>query len=193
MEFSYRISEAEYLKAWKLRTKASGSRATKTIMFWVFIMVCLFMLWAIVQRQAQVPAHAQQPVVSSQTVGAAQNAPFPLRAILINIGPFIIILAVWGVLLTKLGPRSVLQMYRKDPTMQGEFTVSVTSESIASQNTAGASWKAAWNIFAFWKEGKDIIVLFYHTGAYAVLNLAGLFEMQRSELRGILSTALPKR
>jgi hypothetical protein len=33
----------------------------------------------------------------------------------------------------------------------------------------------------------------YYTGAYLVLSIAGLSDAQRSELRGILATALPKK
>lgn len=83
--------------------------------------------------------------------------------------------------------------YRKDPMMQGQFTVEITSESISGRNTAGNSWKNEWNTYASWVEGKSVIVLIYHTGLYFILNLAGLSDAQRGELRGILATALPKK
>jgi hypothetical protein len=96
-------------------------------------------------------------------------------------------------MLLKLRPTTVRGLYRKDPVMQGQFTVNVTPEFLSAENTAGTCWKARWNIFAAWREGKDVIVLMYFTGAYFVLSIAGLSDAQRSELRGILATALPKK
>ncbi len=47
MQFTYRVSEADYQRAWKLRVKGiSGNRTFKTVFVWVFILVCLMLLWA---------------------------------------------------------------------------------------------------------------------------------------------------
>ncbi len=90
-------------------------------------------------------------------------------------------------------PMRLRRMYRKDPSMQGKFTVNITSTSISTQNAAGTSSQCGWNIYDYWREGKGVIVLVFHSGAYFILSLAGLTEPQRSELRGILTSALPKK
>ena len=85
------------------------------------------------------------------------------------------------------------RIYRKDPLMQGQFTVNLSPESISIQNTAGTSAKTGWNIYKGWREGKGIIVLLLHPGTAFAMSLAGLSEPERSELRGVLNSALPKK
>jgi len=84
-------------------------------------------------------------------------------------------------------------IYRNDPVMQGQFTVNMTPESISTQNTAGTSSRTGWNIYKHWREGKDIILLVFHSGSYFLLSVKDLSEAQRDELRGILVASLPKR
>ena len=85
------------------------------------------------------------------------------------------------------------RLYRKDPRMQGQFTVSITPDFISTENTAGTTSKCAWNVYDYWCEGKDVIVLAFHSGSYFILSLAGLSEPQQGELRGILKAALRKK
>jgi len=84
-------------------------------------------------------------------------------------------------------------LYRRDPRMQGQFTVNISRDSISTENTAGTTSTSAWNVYDYWCEGKGVIVLMFNSGTYSVLSLAGLSEPQRGDLRGILSAALPKR
>jgi hypothetical protein len=133
VEITYRISEAEDARAWKLRIKgASRSGTMKTVGVWLFIVL-------------------------------------------------------------RLGPTRLRKMYRKDPLMQGEFTVDLTPASISVQNTAGLSSQFGWNLFEYWRDGKDLMVLVYYSSAYFIINLAGLSEAQRAELRGMIGAALPKK
>jgi hypothetical protein len=71
--------------------------------------------------------------------------------------------------------------------------VNITPELISTQNTAGTSSKTGWNIYDYWHEGKGIILLVYHSGAYFLLSLASLSDAQRDELRAILAAAIPKK
>jgi len=77
--------------------------------------------------------------------------------------------------------------------MQGQISMSITPESISVENTAGASSKTGWNVYDYWCEGKGIIILAFHSGAYFLISLASLPETQQDELRGILTVALPKK
>jgi hypothetical protein len=241
MEFSYRISEAEYLTALRLRREAAhGSRRARTVLFWIFIMVCLILLWAVVQKGATTGknlayAALYDKVQSGQVQDAvirgdeltghlkgskeefrttlpanynelleamiAARVDFSIKerqsnmrtSLLINVGPFALLLIVWFLLLRQLGPKALRRMYGRDPTMQGEFTVNVSAQSIAIRNTAGSSFTSGWNVYEYWREGKNLIVLALCSGAYTTLNISGLSDVQRNELRGILSGALPKR
>jgi len=85
------------------------------------------------------------------------------------------------------------RMYKNDPSMQWQFTVIISPESIQTQNSVGAFSKTGWNIYVYWREGKDVIVLVFRSGTYYLLGSAGLSEARRGELRGILVEALPKK
>lgn len=188
MEFSYRISEAEYQAAWKLRNEPTRQRAAlKTILFWVFILICLTLLWSIAQRGSHQTGTG--PVV---TMPAAHAAHVSAATILRNVLPFLVLLGVW-LAMARSVPSRLRLMYRKDPAMQGEFTVNVTPQSISTRNTAGASTESGWNIYEYWRERNNLIVLDMVSGTYFTLNLAGLSEPKRAELRGILAQALPKK
>ncbi len=202
MEFSYRLSEAEYLRAWKLRREAAhGSRAVKTVLFWFFILICLMLLWAVVnksskphQNQIEAPQAASHDSGANSTEGpTAERHTNVEHALLVNVSPFLLLLVVWVFMLRQLGPTTVCRMYRKDPTMQGEFTVNITAQSISIRNSVGTSNSSGWNVYDYWREGKGLIVLVFFSGAYSTLNLAGLSELQQNELRGILASALAKR
>jgi hypothetical protein len=107
--------------------------------------------------------------------------------------PAILIVGAWFFVVFRLQPMLLRRRYRKDPSMQGQFTVNITQESISTQNTAGSSSRTGWNIYKHWREEKGLILLVFHSGAYFLLSLAGLSEPQRDELRGILAAALPKK
>lgn len=90
-------------------------------------------------------------------------------------------------------PTRMRRLYRKDPSMQGQFTVNIAGDSISMENTVGTSSVAGWNVYEYWREGKDVIILGFHSGTYIILGLTELSEAQRAELRGILAAALPKK
>jgi hypothetical protein len=189
MEFSYKVSEADYLAAWKLRIKTMRSRSVvKTVMFWVFILVCLILFWTIVQKTNH------QPLPRPDESEFSTPAPAPTsKSLLMNAGPLVLIAGVWISIVFVWVPRRVRHIYRKDPSMQGEFTIDVTQSAISTRNTAGTTSSAGWNIYESWSEKKDVIILVFRSGAYFILSLSGLGPAQRDELRSILSAALPKK
>jgi|HubBroStandDraft_5_1064220.scaffolds.fasta_scaffold39448_2 hypothetical protein len=193
MEFTFKVTEAEYLRASRLKIKLPGSKTLQTVLFWIFILICLVSLWSNVEKSKRTTVTNDQPVVTQPSEIDPPSHGTGFHALLVNVGPFFLLIGVWFFMLLKLRPTTVRGLYRKDPVMQGQFTVNVTPEFLSAENTAGTFWKARWNIFAAWREGKDVIVLMYFTGAYFVLSIAGLSDAQRSELRGILATALPKK
>jgi hypothetical protein len=244
MEFSYRISEADFLNAWKLRLqKRRLPLPVRLIVFWLFVMVCLMVLWAVVQKGAtsKEVQYSYSDLYSKVQAGEVQDAAIQgdelrgrlkgskeifhttlpanyddlekamiaagvnvtikappsengiLTPLLLNVGPFILLIGVWFLMLRRLGAMNPRRTYRKDPTMQGEFTVEITPQGIATRNTAGTSSLSGWNVYNDWREGKNLIVLMMRSGGYFTLNVSGLSDMQRQELRGILASALPKR
>ncbi len=189
MEFSYRISEAEYLSAAKLRLKAGArARLIKHILLWAVALGCLVLLTSIFyQHMHQPPTELQEPVETA----APEHAT--VGQLVGKVVPAILVVGAWFFFMFRLQPMLLRRRYRKDPSMQGQFTVDITPESIGTQNTAGTSGRTGWNIYDYWREGKDIILLVFHSGAYLLLSVADLSEAQRDELRGILAATLPKK
>lgn len=104
MEFTFKVSEAEYLRAWKLRR---GPRRWPlhgmTILFWLFICVCLVLIWAVVERGAQTRQNQiEAPAHTVQDSGAdTKGNQGPVRStgivqpLLVNEGPFALILCLY--------------------------------------------------------------------------------------------------
>jgi hypothetical protein len=89
--------------------------------------------------------------------------------------------------------RRLRKIYRNDPAMQGRYTVEITPDGIAMENTAGATGRSGWNLYEYWTEGKDLIVLGLRSQAYVPIPLSELALQQREELRGLLSSVLSRK
>ena len=188
MQFSYRVSETNYFEARKLRLRSIRRFSlVKTIFFWVFVLVCLMLLWTIVQKSAN---HRRQ-------VEDADTPPPPpaqtSTAVWFNAAPLGIIAVVFAGVFILVIPNQVRRMYRNDPSMQGEFSVDITQSSVSTRNTAGTSSETGWNVYDFWSEGRGVIILVFKSGTYFILSLAGLSDIQRDELRSTLTAILPKK
>lgn len=184
MEFTYWISESEYARAWKMVRKGSFRliRVFAWFMsFWLFLSILLVLLWVVsYYTSSQPPIQLPHSSISAKPVAGW-------------VVPFLLLIGVWIFLLFGFTPMRIRHMYRKDPSMRGQFTVSITPDSISTANTAGVASQGDWSVFKGWRDGENIIVLLAHSGAYFILSLAGLPESQRKELRRILSAALPKK
>jgi hypothetical protein len=197
MQLTYQVNEADFRQACKLRMRSGlGGKTLKTVMFWVFVLVCLMLLWAVVTRSNEKRSEdSATPVTQSQQ---DSQAPVPAetslpRTLLVNVGPFVLIAGVWAFILFRLMPWSVRRAYRKDPVSQGVFTIDVNPSGMDIQNTAGISSQVQWNVFEWWREKRNVIAVTYKSGAFFIISLAQASEPQREELRGILSGALPKK
>jgi hypothetical protein len=199
MEFSYRIAEAEYVQAGMLYLKASGkSGRIRKLLFWLLVFGCTVALWGFVTANPYVVTISRGPD------GAAHATTIPndpsqtiariTRTLVVNFGP----IAAFGVILVGViafrGPEHRLRnAYQRDPSMQGELTVNVTPEYFSEQNSAGAFSQNRWTIYESWREEGSLIVVILRSQAYEILNLAGLGEAQRTELRSVLTSVLPQK
>lgn len=181
MEFSYKISETEYLRAYKLWLKARRGRVFKSAMIWVIVVAGALLLFGVIQKGSQAP------------VDAEASTPLVWSTVVANVLPAFIPLSVFVFFVFFFPKIRLRRMYLKDPAMRGQITVEITPESFSFQNTSGISYKTVWSIYDYWREGKNLIVLSGRTCTYWPLCLAGLSAEQRAELNGILTAALPKR
>lgn len=187
MEFSYQISESDYISACKLAIKSRRSGTTKAILFWAFIVICLVLLFGVITKQKQLPADSEVdsvPVTQQASSG---------EALVKNVAPFVGILVIWGFIVVFWLPRAGKRMYRRDTNLHGAITVTMDAESFAFRSTVGTSIQSRWSVFNGWLEKRDIVLLRYPNGTFQILNLAGLSEVEREQLRSILKTALPQK
>jgi hypothetical protein len=192
MEFTCKISEKEYLQAWKLRKKGDPLDVIfkvilELILFWFAIFISLILLWLIVHHGTPSPHVIHQP--SAKHVGTGLF----FVALAKIIGPFFLIFGIWIFMLFGFGPMRARRAYRKDPRMKGPFTVNVNPSLISVHDADGTSSQEGGDIYEYWREGNGLIVLVLHSGAYSIVSLASLTEPQRAELRGILTSVLPKK
>ena len=193
MEFSFKISESEFRQAWRVERKASSRSSLRTAAFWMLIMIGLLLLYRAIQpRSPRAGMQSQHLISQAYIVRPVGGADTP-GGLLERVGPFLVLAGLWILIVTVLVPMRLHYLHKRDPRMQGRFTVNITQNSICTENTAGTTSKCSWNVYDYWSEGKNIIVLMFHSGSYSVLSLAGLSEAQRAELRGILSAALKKK
>jgi tellurite resistance protein TehA-like permease len=197
MEITFKITQAEYLRAVKLRKKPKSGAIVKTVMFWVLVLTCLTVLWTVFRPGATSSgrADATSAVVTQSDDATPESVPpgTELRRVITNFGPFVPIAAVWVYFVFLWVPIRLRRMYKRDPVMQGQFSMKFTPASLSIQNTAGISIEMGWNIVEYWREGKGLILLVFYPGTGYPVSLANLTDPQREELRSILTAALPKR
>ncbi len=193
MEISYKLTEDEFVRGARLESKVSSRSSLKTALFWMTIMAALMVLYAYLRPSDPQPA---QSISAATFKTANQGLPTSVSepgTLLQQVGPFLVIAGLWILIVMGLIPLRLRYLFRKDPRMQGRFTVEMTSDFISTDNTAGTFSKSAWNIYECWCESKGIIVLMSHSGAWSVMSLAGLSQVQQNEVRSILTVALPRK
>jgi hypothetical protein len=188
MEFSYRIDEKDYIRATKLARKSQGSAVVKTVAFWAFVIVCLTLLFAVVQRN-----RTQSGPDETDSEPAPVSTPISAGQILLNVAPFLGIMAIWGGLFFYLIPQATRRAYRQDTNSHGEFTVTLNPQSIAIRTSLGTSYQSGWNVFKEWLESDGIVILRYPSNTVQILVARALSDAQCEELRGILTAALPRK
>jgi hypothetical protein len=190
MEFSYRITETDYLYACKIKVAPRVSQRLRwskhayrlllfTFVFGTFASGLLFG-WK--------DATAIQIEMASPPLGRVFSEAI-IPALVISLLYF----SVLGVLhryLTR-NTNAQLEHYRSDPSCQCETTLTVTPEQVFFRCANGCLTQSGWNIYKQWVESGNIILLITLAGVRKIVNIAGLSEVERDELRGILSAALP--
>jgi hypothetical protein len=183
MEFTYRVSEQEFLQAAKLYRKSTANSKVRKILFAAFISLCLILLFAVVMKIRNNPVEQVPQEQASVTAGQ----------IIQQTGPLVLIGALW-IFIIFFWPRMRLRgIYRKSPALQGEVTVRAALDALSVQTSTGSTSRTSWGDLKSWHESNGLILLIYPTKIYQIVNVSGLPERERQELHGILTTALPQK
>ena len=197
MEISFKVTEDEFVRGARLERKASSRSSLKTALFWME-----HLHHGRANGAVRLPAH-QRAAGGPHPFLLRRSRP-PSRDFLCRSVSRGLLPAtdgtvsgdrrhIWILIVMGLVPLRLRYLYRKDPRMQGQFTIEMTSDFISTNNTAGTFSRSAWNVYECWCESKGIVVLMSHSGAWSVMSLAGLAEGQQNEVRSILTAALPRK
>jgi hypothetical protein len=187
MEFSYRISEDDYVQGIKMARKLARKSIGKVIAFWAFIVVCLVLLFGVIAKSNH---HDGTVTIEPSSSSAAQvSTTDSLTKLAVNWGPVVLVLAFWVFWI----PYQTRRAYRKDTNAHGEFTMTLDLQSVALRSTSGMSWQSGWNAFKGWREDKGILLLQYPSKTSQLVNIKTLSDPEREELKNILTAALPKK
>jgi hypothetical protein len=167
------------------------------LLFWLIILGVLTAFWGYLQTNSHSVPISRGPdgydYVTSSGDSSQTIAPVA-HTLMFNFGPVAIFtVSLIGVLILRGPTHRLRKIYRRDPVMQGEFTVRLTLEQLLGQNSAGATWQNSWVIYDSWREKGSLVIVILRNQSYEILNLAALTEPERAELRGILTTALPQK
>jgi hypothetical protein len=117
VEFTFRISEADYVAAARLREGAMKVGPPRAIVAWVWFLLCLFAIWF-----AAVDAGPGHPVQAGGGRFNADSRPSPVQApaaIRSIFRPAALLLLAWSsapwFLLYSRGSPRLRKAYRKDP------------------------------------------------------------------------------
>jgi hypothetical protein len=183
MEFSYKVSEQEFLQAAKLYRSSAASSKLRKILFAVFVFICLLLLFAVVMKIRSAPV---------DTV-PQEHTPVTAGLIVRQAGPLVLIGVLWIAVLFVWPRMRLRSIYRKSPALQGEVTVQATPDKFSIQTATGSSSTTFWGDVTRWLDGDGLILLIYPTKIYQIVNLRGLLEPQREEFRAIVAAVLPKK
>ena len=189
MEFTYRVSEEEYLRAHKVARGMQLRPSTgKTILFWVFVVVCLVLLFSVIQKSAS--SHSEETM---QARAQAPEVPTSVMVhnILVNIGPLALVPCLWVGLWLFWIPYKVRRQYRRDPNYHGEMTITLDADMVDVRSTTGFLWRNGWNAVDRWREKEGFLLLQMKSRGFLFVNVRNLSEPMREKMRSILAAALP--
>ena len=187
MEFSYKLSEAEFLGSSKIATQSPKRRSARLLSFAYWVALFL-VVWSALLIGMMLEW-------SDFTGDKLAHIPF-LHIITASIMPSLI--AFWLIPLSlrvmMRWPNQKLRRehFRTDPGCQADTTVIITKESVAFRSATGSS-ESIWDCYRTWGERNGILVLITRSGIRKILKISGLLEAEQAELRTILASVLPKK
>jgi hypothetical protein len=183
MEFQYRVSEKEYLRAYWLAARFNCQGAAKKVALGCLLAICILLWFRFAIKPPAAVAPANPPFAASQAPAG--------NGLMSTVSQVAVFGGVWAILFASWLPGLARRQYRKDALCQGTLTATVTPGSLALRSSEGKSFDTAWIVFNGWQEKDGMVLLRYPNGKFQVLNVAGLAERDRVELRSILAEALP--
>jgi hypothetical protein len=166
-----------------LYRKSAVNSKVRKILFAVFVSLCLVLLFVVVMKTRNDSVDNAPQEQTSVTAGQIAQ----------QIGPLALIAAFWIILIFVWPRMRLRRIYRNSPALQGAVTVQATLDSFSAQTSTGSVSRTSWGDIKSWHEGNGLMLLIHPTKVYQVINVRDLSEPQRDELRGILTSVLPRK
>jgi hypothetical protein len=195
MEFSYKVSEDEYMRASKIGIKRPRGPWARGVSY-LYPATLFFAVWGsfllgmIMERNDLVGVTAGD-LHEGHAFRSMSPAPFWSASLIPALGIFCLLLICLRILFRVPMLRVRREQFRRNPGCQVETTVNVTPSSIAFRSATGSS-ESRWECYSTWAERDGVLVLVTHAGIRQILRIAGLSEPERAEFRGILSASIAK-
>ena len=194
MEFSYRITEEDYLFASEIKVKPLTTRRQGWLKGAYQLLVFLFIFLAV----------ALGLFLGEKDASGAQVDPaLPLlgRILFASIFPaaaiswfYFIALGTMHSVLTRRRERDArLMHYRSDSSCQGMTTLTITPELVLFRCGPDCITQSGWKSYSEWILSERILLLVTHSRSRRIVNIAALSNTEQQELRAILATALPQK
>jgi hypothetical protein len=187
MEFSYKLTEDDFVRAGAIKVRYPSARAWSKSVSRIYSFSFLAALWlAFVSGRI-----LERLDVTGNKLGDVAVEPLLLASILPSA-----ILAVLIILVIRIvvyWPKRSLrrEQYRNNAACQVETVVRISPESISFRSATGSS-ESRWTCYAGWNLRSGILVLANKAGVRQILKVAGLSPSERTELMQILDVAIPK-
>ncbi|MGO9317505.1 MAG: hypothetical protein ACLPXT_04030 [Terracidiphilus sp.] len=178
MEFTTRITEQDYLMAYRLRTKSTSTTICFIIIYAFAALVAMRIISAFVVKY-------QNP----QDLSAAQD----FVAISINLMPILILTFFLTLFYYVFIPFNLRKKYRKTVHYREGIVQKLSTEGISETTSVGSFVSYSWSFCDYWRESRAVFVLILQSGIYFTYPKACLSAEQQNELRVILAAALPKK
>jgi hypothetical protein len=180
MEFTTKITEQDFLDAYRLRCNSLVfiQRIATFILYLLTAFCGTLIVYAIIRVS---PRPEDREVVNS------------LFVILLDVLPLEILTFVYVLFLKLYTPYRVRRLYRKDPSQHGENVVQLGPEGLSEKSSIGSNVHFPWAACAQWRESRRVVVLMLQSGLYFIFPKACLSAEQIGELRSILAASLPRK
>ena len=185
MKFSYVLGEAEYVEAMKMATRLGLS--ARIVAFAVILLVTVMLIQLTV-----VPVWI---VSLANPAGPGEWALLSWSliwrvAVHCAIPGLIAMAAFWYWRRVSL-TNQLRRRYRANPNFRGTMTVAIEADRLIVESSHPSRTEESWNCIRRGREAKRVLLLSHPWGTMHMINISGLSEAEREELRGILRASVP--
>ena len=188
MEFTYTLTEDDYLKAATIKVPRSARRPWSRVLSVTYVVLFYLSVGLIVVAGRTLEwLDLTGDKLGNLPIGSVLSSSiFPMLIL-----PLLIFVLFKTV--TYLPTRKTrIEQFRNCIGCTVATTAIVSSQSIAFRSEAGTS-ECSWKCFAGWNSQGGLLILANHANTRHILKTARLEPAQSSELMQILATALPQR